>query len=156
FRSLSGNLDLRQAQTRISEARALGDRAAGGYAPAVDASGSVTRRRQSENGPLPVGSIPGLERDQTIYDAGFDAGWEIDLFGGTRRAVESAEAGVQAAQDDANDVRISVAAEVARSYLTLRGAQREMAAREASVATLQQTLELLQKRFEAGDVAQAD
>lgn len=154
--ALSDNLDLRQAQARISEARALRDRAAGGYAPTVNANGSVTRRQQSENGPLPIGSIPGLERDQTIYDVGFDAGWEIDLFGGTRRAVESARASMQATQDDAIGVRISVAAEVARSYLNLRGAQRELAAREASVATLQETLDLVHKRLEVGDAAQAD
>ncbi len=154
--ALSDNLDLRQAQARIGEARALRDRARGGYAPVVDASTSVTRRRQSKNGPLPIGAIPGLERDQTIYDAGFDAGWEIDLFGKTRRAVESADANMQAAQADANDVRISVAAEVARSYLTLRGAQRELAAREAALATLQQTLDLVGKRLDAGDAAQAD
>lgn len=154
--ALSDNLDLRQAQARISEARALRDRATGGYAPVVDASGSVTRRRQSANGPLPIGSIPGLERDQTIYDAGFDAGWEIDLFGKTRRTVESAQASMEAAQAEANDVRISVAAEVARNYLTLRGAQRELAAREASLTTLQQTLELVRKRLDAGDAAQAD
>jgi len=154
--ALSDNLDLRQARARISEARALRDRAAGGHAPVIDASGSVTHRRQSENGPLPIGSIPGLERDQTIYDAGFDAGWEIDLFGKTRRAMESAQASMQAAQADADGVRISVAAEVARSYLTLRGAQRELATREASLATLQQTLDLLRKRLDAGDAAQAD
>lgn len=154
--ALSDNLDLRQAQARIGEARALRDRAAGDYAPVVDAAGSVTRRQQSENGPLPIASIPGLQRDQTIYEIGFDAGWEIDLFGKTQRAVESAEADMQAAQADANDVRISVAAEVARSYLTLRGAQRELAAREASVQTLQQTLDLVRRRFDAGDAAQAD
>lgn len=154
--ALSGNLDLRQAQARIREARALSDRAAGGYAPVVDASGGVTRRRQSENGPLPIGSIPGLERDQTIYDVGFDASWEIDLFGGTRRAVQSAQASMQAAQADAQATRISVTAEVARSYLILRGAQRELAAREASVQTLQQTLDLVRRRVDAGDAAQAD
>ncbi len=154
--ALSDNLDLRQAQARIGEARALRDRAAGGYAPAVNTGGSVTRRRQSENGPLPIGSIPGLARDQTIYDVGFDAAWEIDLFGRTRRTVESAEASVEAAQADANGARITVAAEVARSYLSLRGAQRELAAREASVGTLQQTFELVGKRFDAGDAAQAD
>ena len=154
--ALSDNLDLRQAQARISEARALRDRLASGYAPSVNASGSVTQRRQSENGPLPIGSIPGLERDQTIYDAGFDAAWEIDLFGKTRRSVESARASMQAAQDDADGVRISVTAEVARSYLTLRGAQRELAAREASVQTLQQTLDLVRRRFAVGDAAQAD
>lgn len=154
--ALSDDLDLRQAEARIREARALRDRAAGGYAPTVGASGSVTRRGQSENGPLPIGSIPGIERNQTIYEAGFDAAWEIDLFGGTRRAVESASASVQAAQADADGVRISVAAEVARGYLTLRGAQRELAARESSVETLRQTLELVRRRFDVGDAAQAD
>lgn len=154
--ALSDNLDLRHAQARISEARALRDRAAGGYAPVIDARGSVTERRQSENGPLPIGSIPGLERDQTIYDVGFDAAWEIDLFGRTRRTLESAEASLEATQADANDARISVVAEVARSYFTLRGAQRELAAREASVGTLQQTFDLVRRRFDAGDAAQAD
>lgn len=154
--ALFNNLSLRQAQARISEVRALRDRTAGGYAPIVETAGSVSRRRQSVNGPLPIASIPGLERDQTIYDMGFDAAWEIDLFGKTSRSLESAEASVQAAQADAIDVRISVAAEVARSYLTLRGAQRELAAREATVETLQQTLNLMRKRLELGDASQAD
>ncbi len=154
--ALSDNLDLRQAQARIREERALRDRAVGDYAPTVDTSGSVTRRGQSRNGPLPIDNIPGLDRDQTIHDVGFDAAWEIDLFGATRRAVESAEASVQAAQADAEGIRISVAAEVARSYLTLRGAQRELAAREASVQTLQQTLDLVNRRFDVGDAAQTD
>ncbi|CAM5233223.1 efflux transporter outer membrane subunit [Rhodanobacter lindaniclasticus] len=154
--ALSDNLDLRQAQARIAEERALRDRAAGGYAPTVGAGASVTRRRQSENGPLPIGSIPGLARDQTIHDAGFDAGWEIDLFGGTRRAVQGAEARMQAAQEDADGVRISIVAEVARSYLTLRGAQRELAAREASVQALAETTDLVRRRFAVGEAAQAE
>lgn len=154
--ALASNLDLRLAQARINETRALRDRAAGGYAPAIGTSGSVARRRQSENGPLPIASIPGMQRDQTIYDVGFDAAWEIDLFGRAGRAVESAEAGIQAAQADAAGVRMSIAAEVARSYFSLRGAQRELAARNASLATLQQTLDLVGKRFDAGDAAQAD
>ena len=154
--ALSDNLDLRQAQARIAEERALRDRAAGGYAPTVGASASVTRRRQSKNGPLPIGAIPGLARDQTIHDTGFDATWEIDLFGATRRAVEGAEARMQAAQEDADGVRISIAAEVARSYLSLRGAQRELAARQASVHALAHTVELVGQRFHAGDAAQAD
>ncbi len=154
--ALSSNLNLRQAYARINEARALRDRAAGGYVPVVDTSGSVSRRRQSEHGPLPIASIPGLDRNQTIYEIGFDAAWEIDLFGQTGRALESAQARLQAAQADAIDIRISVAAEVARVYLTLRGAQRELAARQASVETLQQTLDLVQKRYQLGDVAEAD
>ncbi len=154
--ALSDNLDLRQAEARIREARALRDRAAGGYAPSVGVSGSINRRRQSENGPLPIDLIPGLERDQTIYDAGFDAAWEVDLFGRTRRVVESAEASVEATQADASNARVSVVAEVARNYFTLRGAQRELAAREASVNTLQQTFDLVRMRYSVGDVSQSN
>ncbi len=154
--ALSDNLDLRRSEARIREARALRERAGGDYAPSAQASANVTRRRQSENGPLPIGSIPGLDAAQTIYDVGFDAAWEIDLFGRTRRAVEGAEARLQAAQADAIGVRIRIAAEVARSYLTLGGTQRELAAREASVQTLQQTLDLVRRRSGAGDAAQAD
>lgn len=154
--ALANNLDLRQAQARIAEARALRDHAAGGNAPVIGARGSVTERRQSENGPLPIASIPGMARDQTIYDTGFDAAWELDLFGRSQRTLESAEASVQAAQADAIDARISVAAEVARSYLSLRGAQHELAARESTVMTLRQTVELIRKRYTVGDAAQAD
>lgn len=153
--ALSRNLSLRQAYARINEARALRDRAAGGYAPVVGTSGSVNRRRQSENGPLPIASIPGLDRDQSIYDIGFDAAWEIDLFGQSSRIVERAEANLQSTQADAFAIRISVAAEVARTYLSFRGAQRELAARESTVETLQQTLELVSQRFELGDASQA-
>ena len=84
--ALAQNLDLRQAAARIDEARALRDRVAGDQMPTVSAGTSVNRRGQSKNGPLPVGSIPGLDATQTIYDAGFDAAWEADLFGAKRRA----------------------------------------------------------------------
>lgn len=154
--ALTSNLDIRQAAERIDEARALRDRAAGGQAPSVRASGNVTRRQQSLNGPLPIGVIPGVSRNQTIYNAGFDASWEVDLFGGTRRAVESADATLQATREDARNVRISVAAEVARTYLSLRGAQRELAARKASVATLAHTRDLVRLRVKVGDAAEAD
>lgn len=154
--ALAQNLDIRQAQSRIAEARALRDAAAGAEAPTLQAETSVNRRRQSMNGPLPVGSIPGIARDQTIHDVGFDAAWEIDLFGRTRRTVESAEAQLQATEESANDTRISVVAEVARTYLTLRGAQRELAARTAAVETLRRTLVTVRNRAAVGDLAQAD
>ncbi|SFN69451.1 efflux transporter outer membrane subunit [Dokdonella immobilis] len=149
--ALKQNLDLRQAAARIAEVRALRDRAAGGYAPRIDAEVSVTRRRQSENGPLPIGVIPGIERDQTIREIGFDAAWEADLFGRTRRAVEAASARLEAAEAEADGLRTSVAAEVARTYLTLRGAQHELAVRQASLGILDQTLRLTQARIDAGD-----
>src|SRR3546814_939793 len=71
--ALAQNLDIRQAAARIDEARALRDLAAGRQLPTVAAGASVNRRRHSENGPLPSGTLPGIEASQTIYAAGFDA-----------------------------------------------------------------------------------
>ncbi|MDT3678153.1 MAG: TolC family protein [Burkholderiaceae bacterium] len=154
--ALARNLDLRQATARIDEARALRDRVAGGQAPVVSAGTSVNRRRQSENGPLPIGAIPGLEATQTIHDAGFDASWEIDVFGGQRRALESAQAKVQASEADAQGARMRIVAEVARTWFSAVGAAYELRAQQAMSATLQQTLDLVRKRQAAGDASLAD
>ncbi|MCZ2089064.1 MAG: efflux transporter outer membrane subunit [Burkholderiales bacterium] len=154
--ALAQNLDLRQAAARIDEARALRDQAAGGRAPAVAAGASVNRRRQSENGPLPVGKVPGLEATQTIYDAGFDAVWEIDVFGASRRALESAGARLEAAEAEAQGVRMRIVAEVARAWFTAAGAADELRAQQAILETLRQTLGLVQQRQAAGDATVAD
>lgn len=153
--TVAQNLDIRQAAARVAEARALRAAAAGGFYPSIDALGSVTRRRQSENGPLPIGRIPDLERTQTIYDAGFDALWEIDLFGRTQRAVEAADARLDEAAALGHDTVLSVIAEVARSYVTLRGAQNERTALEKAVANARQTVDLVRRQFDAGEVAAA-
>jgi NodT family efflux transporter outer membrane factor (OMF) lipoprotein len=153
--ALTQNLDVREAAARIEESRALRAVAAGGYWPEVHAQGGVTRRRQSENGPIPIASIPLIERNQTIYDAGFDANWEIDLFGHTRRAVEAADARVGGAVASAIGVRLAVTAEVARSYVAMRGAQNELEARTQAVNAARTTLDLVRMRVQAGDEPEA-
>jgi NodT family efflux transporter outer membrane factor (OMF) lipoprotein len=154
--AMERNLDLRQAEVRIRQARALRDQAAARQAPVLKASAGVSREEQTLNGRIPVGRIPGMTRDLTLHDVGFDASWELDLFGGTRRKVESAEASAQATLEQARDARVSVAAEVARTYLTLRGAQRELAARGKVVEALRRTLESQQRRLRAGDLAEVE
>ncbi len=154
--ALAQHLDLRRAGARIDEARALRDRVAGDRAPVVGAGASVNRRRQSENGPLPVGSIPGLDTTQTILDVGFDAAWEADLFGAKRRALEGADARLQASEVDAQGVRMRIVAEVARAWFTAAGAADELRTQQATLRTLQQTVDLVRKRAELGDVAAAD
>lgn len=154
-RAQANNLEVRQALSRVAEARALRDVAAGGRYPTVDASGSVTRRRQSENGPLPITQIPGVERDQTIYETGFDAAWEVDLFGRTRRSLEAATARVDVAAQQSQAMRLTVAAEVARAYLSLRGRQRERTALDAAIRLAADTQRLVQRQFELGEVPQA-
>ena len=154
--ALAQNLDLRQAAARIDEARALRDRVAGEALPTAAAGASVNRRRQSENGPLPVGSIPGLDATQTIYDAGFDAAWEADLFGAKRRALEGASARLQATEAEAQGVRMRIVAEVARTWFTAVGARYELHAQRATLDTLQQTFELVRLRHALGDASAAD
>ncbi len=154
--ALAQNLDLRQAAARIDEARALRDRVAGERLPTAGATASVNRRRQSENGPLPVGSIPGLDATQTIHDAGFDAAWEADLFGAKRRALEGASARLQATEVEAQGVRMRIVAEVARTWFTAVGARHELRAQQASLDTMQQTMELVRLRQALGDASAAD
>ena len=154
--ALSKNLDLRQAAARVDEARALRDRVAGERLPGVSIDAGANRRRQSENGPLPIGAIPGLDPTQTIYDAGFDAAWEADLFGAKRRALESASARLQAIEIEAQGIRMRIAAEVARNWFSAVGAKYELRAQQSALDTLQQTLELVRLRHTLGDASAAD
>ena len=153
--ALTQNLDIREAATRVAEVRALYDAVAGRQWPVVGANGSVSRRQLSENGPFPVDQIPGYPRNQTVYDAGFDASWEIDVFGGTRRAVEAAGARLEAANEQLLAARLSVAAETARVYLALRGAQHEQRALNAAVEASRASTGLVRQQFEAGEVPEA-
>lgn len=154
--ALTQNIDLQQASTRVAEARAIRDWVGGRQAPVVDVAGSVNWQRQSENGPLPVGSLPGFDASQTIHDIGFDAAWEIDLFGSKRRALEGATARLQASQIDAQAVRMHIVAEVARAWITAVGHGRELDTQQALVNTLERTHEITQQRYILGDVARSE
>ncbi|NLF02108.1 MAG: TolC family protein [Anaerolineales bacterium] len=154
--ALTQNLDLRQAAARIDETRALRDRVAGERLPSVDVGASVDRRRQSENGPLPIDAMPSIDTTQTIYDSGFDAAWEVDLFGARQRTLEGAEARLQATEAEAQGVRIRIIAEVARTWFMTVGAGEELRAQQATLDTLQQTLELTRLRHAQGDISSAD
>jgi NodT family efflux transporter outer membrane factor (OMF) lipoprotein len=153
--ALEQNLDVRQAGARVAEVRALRDAVAGGRYPAVGVSAGITRRRQSENGPIPINQIPGIERDQTIYELGFDAGWEIDVFGRTRRAVEAADARVAAAVDRQHGVQLTIVAETARSYFELLGARHELDALRAAIDASTKSVELVHRQQAAGEVPEA-
>lgn len=153
-KGLAENYDLRITMTRIAEARANLERVAGRRFPTLAARADISERRQSENGPLPVGRIPGLERDQTLHELGVDASWEIDMYGRFGRAMQVAGAKLEATEDEALALRLTVAAEVARTYLSLRGAQHELEAREAAIAALAASLELHRQRVEAGELAE--
>ena len=153
--ALEQNLELREAGARVAEARALRAAAAGGLYPVADAGAMVSRRRQSENGVLPIGQIPGLDREQTIYEPRFDVLWEADLFGRTRSAVAAADARLEAVEEQRLGVQLAVAAETALCYFALRGAQHEFEAAQAGVAAARESTRLVGRRFEAGDGSEA-
>ena len=151
--ALARNLDLRQALAGIEGARALLARAEALSTPALLAGGSVQRRRLSTNSPE---YNPQRSPSQTVSDVGIDASWEIDLFGSLQRQRESASASLQASEAEAAGLRLGIAAETARSYFALRGAQQELATRRASVAALQRIHELVRVRQAAGDLPRSE
>jgi len=126
-RAAKANLDLRIAGARVREARALYRIAASQLWPTIDAGGSYARQRQSQNQPI-LGSfkVPSGAFENNVYQAGFDASWEIDVFGGTRRAVEAGKAEVAAAQFGQRSVLVTLLGEVTRNYVETRRFQRRL------------------------------
>ncbi len=146
--AVAGNLDLKQAQARLREARARRNQAGAGRFPSLDASASVNRVRSSEEN--------GSGATTTLYAAGFDATWELDVFGGTRRGVEAATASAQASEEDLRDVLISLLSEVALNYVELRTNQARLAIAEQNLDAQQETYDIARWRFEAGLVTELD
>jgi outer membrane protein, multidrug efflux system len=109
--ALGGNLDVEAGRARIRGARAAKLEATLDFVPTVTAVGGYTRQRLS-GATFPIGN--GTFPDQDIWDAGFDASWELDLFGRIRRGVQARGALVGAAEEELRDIRVSLGAELAR------------------------------------------
>lgn len=159
--ALAGNTSLDEADARLREARAQRDAVYGRSPPQLGVGATATENRLSANGQLPVGRVPGLSRDLSLYDAGFDAAWEIDLWGGVRRAKEGAAARLEAAGEARRAVILQVVAEVARAYFDLRAAQALRANSAADAGAQADLARLVAERARAGaasrfDVARAD
>ena len=162
-RARDQNLDLAAALARVQQARAAAREAGAQLLPTVDLDGQATRIHQSLESPTGqiASQLPGYNRNQSIYDAGLGAGWELDLFGGLRRGKEAASAEADAARAEQVGVRISVTADAADTYLRIRGDQARIAVAKQQVATDERLLELVHQRFGRGlaavrEVAQAE
>jgi NodT family efflux transporter outer membrane factor (OMF) lipoprotein len=154
-RSVKANPDLRIAQARVREARAQRGVVAADLYPTVGVSGTYQRQRISE-GSFITGGAEGVQVEGDLYQVGFDAAWEIDVFGGIRRNIEAADADISAAIEDRRDVLVTLLSEVARNYIELRSAQHQVRIAQANVQAQQETLELTKVRFEAGLVSDLD
>ena len=153
-RTVQSNLTLQQAEARVREARALRQISAADLWPQVGASGSYTRERTSKNGLSSSSQVAG--RWFNLFQAGFDANWELDIFGGNRRAVEAADASLQAAEESRNSVLVSLMAEVGLDYVTYRSLQQRIDLATQNLAAQQGTLDLTRRLFDTGLAPELD
>ncbi|NYE64081.1 NodT family efflux transporter outer membrane factor (OMF) lipoprotein [Duganella sp. 1224] len=162
-RVLAQNLDLAAAMARVDQARAAARMADARLLPEGALTASAAHQRQSVNSPIGkiASSFPGYNREQSLYDAGLGASWELDVAGGLRDGAQAAGAEAQAAEADRLGVRVSVTAEAADAYFRVRGAQRRIALAREQIATNERLLELVRLRLADGlassrEVAQAE
>ncbi|HUD02079.1 MAG TPA: TolC family protein, partial [Rhabdochlamydiaceae bacterium] len=168
------NNDVLTATSNILLARAYRQIAASSFFPMIGADVNATKTYFSKNGPLfasqpSAGLLPGtvssttglpvipqFPQIQPLYNALFDATWEIDIFGKTRRTVEAADAVIGLSIEQRNDVLLSVMAEIARNYMELRSSQERSKLIEENIGILEKKAALVHKRFEAGYVSRLD
>ncbi len=166
-RAAAANLNLRQATARIRQARAVRAGTLAGFLPQVDTSGSYRRTRNGgtviAGNTLVNGAVGGTRSApaRDLFQAGFDASWEIDVFGGVRRGIEATTAELEATIDDRRTLLVSLLSEVAIDYLQLRGFQQEIVIARQNLTSQQHTLQLTRQLAASGlraglDVANAE
>lgn len=159
-----GNLDVATAAARIREARASYRQAVGALLPTITNTDSV---RSSKEGGVPaVAGGRGVGDDNSassrsaggsgLYQAGFDASWELDLFGANSRAVEAAAYGVHASDDNLRAVLLTLIGDVASNYALARGYQARIALARRTAQSQDETTEITRRRLAAGTASAAD
>jgi len=158
------NFDVKLAESRIKEARAnyTGTVAAG--LPNLNARGNLMRRRNNANiatSGTGGGGFSGGDQIIDIFQSGFDASWELDFFGGVRRAIEAADANLESEEEGRRDVLVTLLGEVARNYIELRANQQLLAVTRDNLRSQEETLQLTRLRRQAGltselEVAQSE
>lgn len=141
------NMDVRIAQSRLTSARAARRLASYDLVPTITGTGSTARQQFS------VAQTPGLTSQlpaQQLWDVGFDASWEVDMFGRVGRTVRAQSALAESSQYGLEDVQVTVASEVARTYFDLRGAQRQLAVSQRNAANQRNIVKLTEDRLAAG------
>jgi NodT family efflux transporter outer membrane factor (OMF) lipoprotein len=159
--ALAANFDVHAAALRFAQSRLTRNVAAGALGPQLGARAAVARQRQSDSGAgtRMVDAIAPANREQLIeklsdpfslYQAGFDASWELDLWGRLRRSVEAADAGMAQASSLLRQVQLAVQLEVARNYYEMRSAQRQQALLQAELSALEEMATLVGARQRGG------
>jgi NodT family efflux transporter outer membrane factor (OMF) lipoprotein len=138
--SLKTNLDLQLAQTALRESRDTRGVLVGGLWPRLDSSAGYTRAASPRN----------------TFNAGLDSMWEMDIFGGARRNIESASANVLAAEENIRNVQVTLVSEIALNYIQLRGAQEQIAIARENLKAQQHAADLTHQRLASGFASALD
>lgn len=149
--ALAANQDLHIAESRIKAARARYLMTEAAADPSLAAAGLYSQSQRSDN----TGSSSNTG-SQDLFQAGFDADWELDIFGGQRRSIEAAAATLSASEENRRDVLISLEAEVARNYFELRGSQRRLATARNNLIAQEKTLASVEGRYGLGLVSKLE
>lgn len=151
--ALRNSPDIATAQARLKQSRASLSGASAEAMPKVSGDAAMLKLRSPDTSVL-GGSGGGGRGPLSVYLAGFDASWEVDMFGGTRRAVEAAQAEAESSQAQLADAQVQLTAEVVQAYADLRDQQARLALVEASVEIEKQALDLTQQRRSRGVASQ--
>ena len=153
-RAIKASPNVAVAEARIREARAT---LAAQRAQELPTSGTSAAYLRAHNLTSALGAVPeGGSNDLNVFDVGFDATWEVDLFGGHRRAVEGAAASLQGSEASRRDALVSLTSEIAQAYVQLRDAQQRLSLSERNVDIDRQLLMYMERRRAAGTASDLD
>jgi NodT family efflux transporter outer membrane factor (OMF) lipoprotein len=141
--ALRTNLDVQLAEATLRQARASRGIIAGGLWPGLTATAGYSR-------------VGAGTTSQNSFQSGLDALWEMDIFGGTRRNIESANASILAAKENIRDVQVTLISEVALNYIQLRSSQEQIAIAEENLKAQEHTASLTRQRVSAGFASALD
>jgi multidrug efflux system outer membrane protein len=155
-RAIAANLDLRAATERVIQARASLGITTSNFFPTASATGGYSRSFSAQGG---TGGVKPRAHD--LWQAGLDASWELDIFGGLRRAIEAGTANVEASVEDRRDVLVTLLGEVATDYIALRGFQQEIIIARQNLVSQEHSAKVARAKKQLGvntdlDIAQAD
>jgi outer membrane protein, multidrug efflux system len=163
--AIAANLDLKLALERVKDARSQRSATIAAGLPSIDAKNTVSRRFNNSSGGQQTGGGAGGGfgiggQHINIFQLGFDAQWELDFFGGVRRAVEAADATIDSEVENSRDVLVTLLGDVARNYIELRSNQQQVEIAQKNLAAQRDTQGLTEIRQQSGlasmlDVAQA-
>src|SRR3989441_4977268 len=141
------SLGVRAARARVSAARSERVRSVLDLTPSATVSGGYARQRLSS---ATFPGVSGVFPDQSVWAAGFDASWDLDVFGQIRHSVQAQGALVGAAEEGLRDVQVTLTAELARAYFELRGAQEQLAVARENAENQRRTFDVTRQRLDAG------